>query len=327
MEFNIVGAYTAYADQKTDNEAVDLYRFYSSVFSRFSEIGHIGYPARHIGYECRIDENKVLVLPGFEVTEPYSIPKGFSRLAIDKENIHLTKCEDSGVLLEQDRPGGWIWADTVTIHGREWILGDFSVDLSLFWDLGFTGIREFWMNFNIFGNEEIENGDRIALVEYRGTWPDEFRVFKEWMLTHFPQDLFGRIEHIGSTAIPGMPAKPVVDLLVEIPSFGEARKRVLPLLSDESWEYCWYNGHMVLIKRDKYRGVRTHHLHLVPKGHEQWRCMAFRDYLRTDNNRAAEYIALKRKLSVAFPDDREGYTRAKSEFVRAVTEEALREGY
>ncbi len=323
MHFTIAGAHTL----SRQNDKADLYPFYSSVFSRRPEVGRMRHPVRHIGYESRIDESTNLVFLGFEVTSPITIPDDFSCLTFTPKNVRLTQSAEYGIRAEQDVPINWLWRDTLGIHGKIWRLGDFAVDLSLFPNLGLSGSHEFWMNFNIFGTEEIENGDRVDLVEYRQAWPENFRSFREWMCTHFPPGLFGRIEHIGSTAIPGLAAKPIIDLLVEIPSFGEARKKVLPLLDDESWEYCWYNNHILLIKRDKYRGIRTHHLHLVPGGHEQWRCVAFRDFLRADKNRRAEYAALKKRLSRAFAKDRERYTLEKSDFVTAVTEEALRRGY
>jgi GrpB-like predicted nucleotidyltransferase (UPF0157 family) len=72
-------------------------------------------------------------------------------------------------------------------------------------------------------------------------------------------------------------------------------------------------------------GKRTHHLHLAPAGHEIWNGLAFRDYLRTHPEEAARYASLKRQLAESHQTDRERYTEAKTEYVKKVTEKALKE--
>ncbi len=114
--------------------------------------------------------------------------------------------------------------------------------------------------------------------------------------------------------MPGLDAKPVIDILVGVEDLEKARSCFDPLagidylyapyLSEEMHWFC---------KPDP--GRRTHHLHLAPtSGRRYAEELAFRDLLRADPATAAAYGALKRDLAARFPDDREAYTEAKSEF-------------
>lgn len=92
--------------------------------------------------------------------------------------------------------------------------------------------------------------DQVELSGYDPAWPEQYSRFSDWLTTTIGPDIILRTEHYGSTAIPGMPAKPVIDILVEIPSFQEARKRLLPLCDTLKWEY-WFNGHITCIIRER----------------------------------------------------------------------------
>jgi len=131
-----------------------------------------------------------------------------------------------------------------------------------------------------------------------------------------------RIEHYGSTAIPGLPAKPIIDILVEIPSWEAARKRAIPAFNSPEIEY-WCSDHLRFYVRDKLTGLRTHHLHLAPAGHGIWEGLAFRDYLRAHPREAQSYVELKYQLAELHRTDRGAYTDAKEAFVREITERAL----
>ena len=135
-----------------------------------------------------------------------------------------------------------------------------------------------------------------------------------------------RFEHIGSTAIPGLSAKPIIDMLIEVPSFELARIHILPKLQQEGWEYHWRDdrppGHMYFVRRNA-TGIRTHHIHLLTAGHPGWERVAFRDYLRATSEEASRYEQLKRELSAKHPLDREAYTEGKSEYIRRITAQAL----
>ena len=180
----------------------------------------------------------------------------------------------------------------------------------------------------MFANAYIDTNrerprDEVALVDYDPEWPEQYRRMADWLQQCLGSELALRIEHYGSTAIPGMSAKPIVDILVEVPSFRAAKERVLPLLNEESWEYWWYSDHMIFIKRSGLAGVRTHHVHLAPRQHVIWQGIAFRDYLRAHPEYALRYEDLKRQLARSCSSDREAYTAAKTEFVKEVTARAL----
>ena len=127
----------------------------------------------------------------------------------------------------------------------------------------------------------------------------------------------GGIHHVGSTAVPGLAAKPIIDILVGVRDLDSSRACFDPLaglgyvyapyLPEEMHWFC---------KPDPAR--RTHHLHLVPLDSKRYRDeLSFRDRLQQDPDLAASYVALKRELALAHPTDREAYTDGKSTFIAA----------
>jgi GrpB-like predicted nucleotidyltransferase (UPF0157 family) len=173
----------------------------------------------------------------------------------------------------------------------------------------------------------------VAIVPYDARWPELFRREKEHLLSCLPSDLIRRIEHFGSTAVPGLAAKPVVDMLVEVTDLGATRARIAPVLEAQGYDYFWRPTHgddgppfyAWFIKRDPGTGARTHHIHMVERGFvEHWDRLLFRDYLIDHPPVAQEYQGLKLRLASAYPNDRVAYTRGKTEFVDRVTEQAKR---
>ena len=143
-----------------------------------------------------------------------------------------------------------------------------------------------------------------------------------------------RIEHFGSTAVPGLAAKPIVDLLVEVTDLEATRARVAPVLEAQGYDYFWRPTHgddgppfyAWFIKRDPRTGARTHHIHMVEAGFaEHWDRLLFRDYLREHPEVAGEYERLKRELASASSHDRVSYTSGKTAFVQRVTARAKQE--
>jgi GrpB-like predicted nucleotidyltransferase (UPF0157 family) len=158
--------------------------------------------------------------------------------------------------------------------------------------------------------------DQIRIVPYDPQWPERFEEERSLLEETIGRWVTGGIHHVGSTAVPGLEAKPVVDILVGVESLEAAQDCFGPLarieyvyapyLPDEMHWFC---------KPSPAR--RTHHLHLVPTGSRRYRQeLAFRDRLRGDQRLAAEYGVLKRQLAQRYRDDREAYTRAKEEFIR-----------
>jgi GrpB-like predicted nucleotidyltransferase (UPF0157 family) len=171
----------------------------------------------------------------------------------------------------------------------------------------------------------------VALAPYDPRWPELFRAEKDSLLSYLPNALLGRIEHFGSTAVPGLAAKPIVDMLVEVTDLRAARARIVPILVARGYEYFWRPTHgddgppfyAWFIKRAVGTGTRTHHIHMVESCFiEHWDRLLFRDYLIEHPEVAKEYERLKVRLASAFPKDRVAYTRGKTEFVVRVTERA-----
>ena len=128
-----------------------------------------------------------------------------------------------------------------------------------------------------------------------------------------------RVEHIGSTAVPGLSAKPVLDLMGVVSST-EAGGALVPALTGLGYEARPdpdVPDRLFLRKRSP-RGVRTHHLSLVTAGSRFHRLhLAFRDHLRSHPEEVAAYAALKTALAKAHAHDREAYTSGKTDFIRA----------
>jgi GrpB-like predicted nucleotidyltransferase (UPF0157 family) len=175
--------------------------------------------------------------------------------------------------------------------------------------------------------------EEVDIVPYDRRWPEMFRLEKDHLLSCLPNDLIRRVEHFGSTAVPGLAAKPVVDVLVEVADLQATRDRIAPVLEAQGYDYFWRPTHgddgppfyAWFIKRDPGTGVRTHHIHMVEAGFvEHWDRLLFRDYLVAHPKVALEYQRLKLHLASAHPHDRVAYTKGKTEFVVRVTEEARR---
>ncbi len=174
--------------------------------------------------------------------------------------------------------------------------------------------------------------EQVSIVPYDSNWSRMFEEEKQHLLSFLPAEILGRIEHFGSTAIPGLAAKPIVDMLVEVSSLEETQNRIVPVLEAQGYDYFWRptRGDDVppfyawFIKRDA-TGVRTHHVHMVEKDFEQWERLLFRDYLIAHPMVAKEYEALKLKLARDHQHDRVAYTNGKTDYVVRVTQ--IAKGY
>jgi len=171
--------------------------------------------------------------------------------------------------------------------------------------------------------------EHVDISPYNPEWPELFEREKRFLLALPPPGLIRRVEHFGSTAVPGLAAKPIVDLLVEVASLEETRTAIAPALEALGYDYFWRPSwgdstppfYAWFIKRGQ-RGERLCHIHMVEKDFEHWDRLFFRDYLRERPDLAREYGELKRRLSGAHPEDRVAYTQGKTEFVLRVTQEA-----
>ena len=171
----------------------------------------------------------------------------------------------------------------------------------------------------------------VEIVPHDSRWRQLFVEERDRLRGLFPA-LVRRIEHFGSTAVSGLAAKPIVDMLVEVTSLEDAKAQIVPALEGDGYDYFWRPSegddippfYAWFIRRDR-RGERTHHIHMVERDYPQWESLLFRDYLIAHPDVAVEYAELKRQLAAEFPNDRASYTDGKGEFIRQVTDRARRE--
>ncbi|MBE9040597.1 GrpB family protein [Oscillatoriales cyanobacterium LEGE 11467] len=167
--------------------------------------------------------------------------------------------------------------------------------------------------------------DEVTIVKYNPNWPLFFQQEADRIREVLKGDLIARIAHFGSTAVPGLAAKPIIDLLVGVRSLSEAKQLAVSRLETLGYAY-WRNNpeprRMFLVKGLPPNGPRTHHIHMVEPNSVLWERLLFRDYLCQHSDEAARYAQLKYHLALRFSGDREAYTAGKAEYVASVMEKA-----
>lgn len=157
----------------------------------------------------------------------------------------------------------------------------------------------------------------VRLVDYDAAWPRLFAAERERLVScvraHTGRQM--QLEHIGSTAIPGLVAKPVLDMLAA-PWPGDDLDALIPVF--EAAGYLYRPLQSTPERHFFRRGEpRQYHLHLTPNGSRVWRDqLGFRDLLRHNPLLASTYAELKRELAARYPTDREAYIEGKTAFVR-----------
>ena len=172
--------------------------------------------------------------------------------------------------------------------------------------------------------------EHVDLVPYDPSWPLLYAKEEEFLRTALPVDLFIRIDHIGSTAIPGCSAKPVIDVQVVVKSLERVKQEVVPMMERNGYEFIWRPTigerapfYAWFIKRNT-DGARTHHIHMVEPDPASEDRILFRDHLRAHPEEVARYEALKRDLALAHAEDRAAYTQGKGRFITEIVAEARR---
>ncbi len=162
---------------------------------------------------------------------------------------------------------------------------------------------------------------RIEVVEYDASWPLVFRGRAERLRQHL-RDVGLRIDHIGSTSIPDLAAKPIIDIQISVASLEPTAPFREPLealgyvfRSDNAERTKWYFREAP--------GTRREHVHVRKAGSwgEQF-ALLFRDYMRMHPDEAQAYALLKHELAERYRDDRHGYTDAKQPFMWSVMQRA-----
>lgn len=163
--------------------------------------------------------------------------------------------------------------------------------------------------------------EAVELAAPEADWPARGRLAGQSLATVLAPWLVLPVEHVGSTAVPGLVAKPILDLIAIVTDLGVA-EQVVELLRPEGWHYVPPELDGRADERFFVQVVDSHraaHLHLMPADARRWQDMVrFRDVLRADQRLAAAYGQLKSRLVEQHRDDREAYTAAKRDFVDGV---------
>lgn len=168
---------------------------------------------------------------------------------------------------------------------------------------------------------------RLSIVDHDPAWAGAFASERELLATVFGDSAVA-IEHVGSTAVPGLPAKPIIDIAVELYDIEHLAGRIDDV---EALGYAYrgdglHPGRHFFRKPPDSEGFhrRTHNLHVHGLGHPDFvEVIAFRDYLSAKPGRAAEYAALKRRLAARGLDGM-AYTDAKTAFIHDCLREIFR---
>jgi GrpB-like predicted nucleotidyltransferase (UPF0157 family) len=171
--------------------------------------------------------------------------------------------------------------------------------------------------------------DEIELQDYDPRWPADFAEEEVRIRAVLPRQLVLGIEHFGSTAIPGLSAKPIIDILIAVSSLAEAQEQAISPL--EAIGYSYWRDNPKVDALFLVKGLppsakrRTHHIHMTEKTGELWQRLLFRDYLRLNSEEAQAYGRLKRTLAATYREDREAYTAGKADYIREVMGKARAE--
>jgi GrpB-like predicted nucleotidyltransferase (UPF0157 family) len=176
---------------------------------------------------------------------------------------------------------------------------------------------------------ERYGGGSIVICDYDPAWPAMFEQERRHV-----QSALGAtartIEHVGSTAVPGLAAKPIIDVLVGVKNLDEARSRCIAPLQALGYTYIqeyesWLPGELLF--RKGLPGPWTHHVHVAEPSSLRWEeLILIRDYLRRHAETVAAYADLKQNLARKFSDDIAGFRNAKAPFLQAVLAKARVEG-
>jgi GrpB-like predicted nucleotidyltransferase (UPF0157 family) len=173
--------------------------------------------------------------------------------------------------------------------------------------------------------EELGRLFPIILTEHNPQWADRFEQEKrslEKAMTFLPEF---RIDHIGSTAIPDILSKPTIDILLQVPDDADTQTIIIKI-QEMGFHYIPKPEnpapHMMFVKGYTNEGFRGQAFHLHVRYFGDWDELCFRDYLQKNPSVAKEYETLKKQLAVQYRNDRDGYTEAKTGFVKHVINQA-----
>lgn len=163
----------------------------------------------------------------------------------------------------------------------------------------------------------------IELVEYDSRWTAAYQKEKELITAALKQQIID-IQHIGSTSVTGLSAKPIIDILVAVNKLNTA-ETYSSQLQEINYQYIYYaeNVDRLFFRKGT---PRTYHLHIVEYGSwTYWRHILFRDYLLAHPETAQQYEQLKREMAIKFKVDMNAYANSKTQFIQSIVTLALAE--
>jgi GrpB-like predicted nucleotidyltransferase (UPF0157 family) len=169
--------------------------------------------------------------------------------------------------------------------------------------------------------EELGRLFPIIIEQPSAEWPKVYRAESRLIRDAFSESEMIRMDHIGSTAIPNIKAKPTIDVLLQVSQCVKDQK-IIDIFGSLGYQYIRGADnpppHMMFVKGYTIRGFegQTCHVHVRYQG--DWDELHFRDYLISHPHMAKEYEVLKHDLAARFPNDREAYTKAKTPFVEKI---------
>ena len=163
----------------------------------------------------------------------------------------------------------------------------------------------------------------VILKDYNKEWSKLFDKEAK-LISSIISNYLVNIQHIGSTAIPGIVAKPIIDIAIGIDDLSNI-KQIITLLEEGGYEYRGEQGipdrHLFVKGNEE---CRTHHIHVMVNTSYEWKKhILFRDYLKSNPKVAKQYSELKKRLAAKFEFDREKYTNGKEEFILGILEKVI----
>ena len=153
----------------------------------------------------------------------------------------------------------------------------------------------------------------VKLVPHHKQWANAFEQEKKKLLARLGNVIIN-IEHVGSTAIPGIYAKPIIDMSIGVRRLKDAEKFIKPLDALGYHFYKKFQQQILFAKGPDKK--RTHYLHAMRYNGAKWKSdLLFRDFLIKNPARAKAYNRLKQRLAKQYPNDREKYTAGKKSFI------------
>jgi GrpB-like predicted nucleotidyltransferase (UPF0157 family) len=177
--------------------------------------------------------------------------------------------------------------------------------------------------------EEIGHLFPIEISQYDSNWPKLYEEERQLIEKNIDPTLFSRIEHFGSTSVPGLSSKNTIDILMAVEYEDTSTHEIIEQMKKIGYEFNWQNeganNHMVFIKGYDPEAPKqqTYHIHAAPENHSLWNRIHFRNYLITHPEVAQVYEQLKKSLANKYKHERVEYRIAKTEFIKEITDKSL----